>query len=306
MGYTLRLSVKVQAEAPIQGLDAEPSIVVDGITVTVKKDWPWLIFVAQGFESEDAAEDFVKKLKLALYSLALKYHIAFRSAFSKNKVHYLDRQLDPSNRHDGRADADGYCIYPNDKKISFWILNPGRGSGSTGWSFAEEALRSGLVAEPPAIDDKTATAIELYLETFHEASNRARFLTLIMALEIMAPRPKRHDALIAALGGFREKLEFMKQGATEVERREVQGVLSQIGFSEEQSINLRIQQLIRDEAPLEQDAREALARKMKKAYDIRSKIMHHGGNEEVMNVFDDVLTAVKLVLSARLGLSSPI
>lgn len=311
--YTLRISLMVQGEEPIAGLESQQTLVVDGIVVTVKQNWPQLILSACDFDSKVEAEAFLEKIKLAMFNLAVKFNIAYRHSFTHNPVRYFDdpvelgRRLNsmfgvPEAPTDGRADADGYSIYQSRKKISFISFLPGALTTSTGWTSAQASLLEGLQATPRPVDQTTVVARDLYLASFYETSQRARFLTLIMCLEVMAPHPQRHQKLIDVLQDFRTGLKKMRAGSSEAEVREIDGVLSQIGFSKEQSIKLRIQELVRSEALLDADAREALAEKMNAAYAVRSNISHSGDDSNLPNVFGDVLLAVKLVLSARFGL----
>ncbi|SDE30750.1 hypothetical protein [Belnapia rosea] len=311
--YTLRVSIKVQGEKPIAGLESSPTIEVNRIVVTIKQNWPQLILSAHGFQSEIDAEDFLEKVKLALFNLAVKFNIAYRHNFPRNPINYFDGPIALSAHLanilgarsasiDGVAEAEGYSIYESEKKISFIDFQPGNLTTSIGWISAQASLLEGLQATPRLIDPKTAIARDLYLASYYETSQRARFLTLIMCLEVMAPRPKRHQKLIDALRCFRSGLNKLRVNSSKEEEREIEGVLSQIGFSEEQSIKLRIQSLVRSEVPLDISGKEALAERMNTAYKVRSNISHNGDDPNLPNVFDDVLQAVKLVLTTRLGL----
>jgi hypothetical protein len=90
--YTLRVSPKVLGKEPITGLEAEPSITIGQITVTVKQRWPFLIIMAHDFDSEAEAEAFLPQIKGGLWKIAIEHNIAFAPYFERRRIRH---QADP-------------------------------------------------------------------------------------------------------------------------------------------------------------------------------------------------------------------
>jgi Apea-like HEPN len=82
-------------------------------------------------------------------------------------------------------------------------------------------------------------------------------------------------------------------------------LLQEINFKKEKSISRRVESLVFAEAPLVKDARISLAKKVKKAYDLRSRLVHSRAvDSQALNEANETtLKAVKLLLRARLGLA---
>jgi hypothetical protein len=80
--------------------------------------------------------------------------------------------------------------------------------------------------------------------------------------------------------------------------------MREMDFRKETSIRRRVRRLVLDEAPLGEPDRQALAKKVVNAYDLRGAVIHAGaGDPQAMSeAHDTVLQAAKLILRARLGL----
>jgi hypothetical protein len=207
--FTLRVSVKVLGKEPIKGLEGEPSIAVGQITVTVKARWPFLILLARDFASEAEAEAFLTKIKSGLWNIALEHNIAFIPYFERRSITCAEdpeeaaRNLaksfgqpikEPVEPVHGLTEEEGYTIFRSDENIRFIAMGDAHAYVSTGWNNVSKTLAEGFQKARHGIggpDTTLATAIDLYLAQFYETSIRARFLTLMMCLEVLAPVTER-------------------------------------------------------------------------------------------------------------------
>jgi hypothetical protein len=322
--YTLRVSVKVLGKEPIEGLEAEPSIAVGQITVTVKQRWPFLILLAHNFTSEAGAEAFLNQIKCGLWNIAIKHNIAFTPYFERRDItpsadpEQAARNLaktfrqpikEPIEPVHGLTEEEGYTIFPTGENIRYLTLEGGLAYASTGWDAVSQTLAEGLQKaqnRPKGQHTILATAIDLYLAHFYESSIRARFLTLIVCLEVLAPVTERHPGSVLALTDFKHRVKAQLIVVKDAEERDaLKALLREIGFKKETSIRRRLRSLVIAEAPLAQRDRKDFAKKVVKAYDLRGTVVHTGVVElnKLNEAYSTALEAVRLLLRARLGLA---
>jgi hypothetical protein len=153
--YTLRVSLKVLGKERITELEAEPSITVGRITVTVKKRGPLLILLAGDFVSEAEAEEFLPQIKGGLWNIAVQHSIAFAPCFERRSI---TRQADPVQTArnlfgpiegpikpvHGLTDEEGYTIFPSGENIVGIAMGDVRISESTGWDSVSKTLAEGI------------------------------------------------------------------------------------------------------------------------------------------------------------------
>lgn len=323
--YTLRVSVKVHGTMPITGLEKEPTITVGQRTVTVKQRSQYLILLARDFNSEAEAEAFLDQIKAGLWNLAIEYNIAFDADFQRRTIQRPDHPEqaarnvarsfglpieEPVQPLQGLSDEQGYTIFQSDENIRFFAFGTVIAYESTGWENAREALAEGIRNARLRTDGQDiafATAMDLYLSSFYETTIRARFLTLMMCLEVLAPVTQRHPAAVRALCELNGLVDAQVKNENDEEARDaLDALLREIDFKKETSIRRRVRRLILDEAPLGQDANEARAKAVVEAYDLRGTMVHTGvvESDRLREANNTALQAVKLILRARLGLSS--
>jgi hypothetical protein len=149
--FTLRVSVRVKGREPITGLEAETTVMVGPITVTVKQCWPYLIIVARDFDSESDAEAFLDRIKSGLWNLAIEHHVAFNPNFEPQGIARPDNPFelasifpkpleDPVTPIHGLSSEDGYTIFRREENIRFFGSGSVTVHESVGWRGAESAL----------------------------------------------------------------------------------------------------------------------------------------------------------------------
>lgn len=321
--YTLRLSVKTLGQDPVSGLTVEPTFTFGSIRVTAKRRGAYFLLQASDFASEGEAEDFLPRMKRGLWNLALAHNIAFIPFFERRDLTRSEDPIaagrnlatsfgqpadEPVQPVHGVTEEGGYTIFPSGETIRFLALGDVRLTVSTNWEAVARTLTEGI-QHPGALTDERAsglaTAMDLYLTHFYEASIRARLLTLIMALEVLAPVTEKHATAIELLTEFRSSVEAKLACAEDPEARDaLEALLREIDFRKESSIRRRLRRLVLDEAPLDTAGRQALAKKVVAAYDLRGALVHTGaiGSQALSEAHKTVLQSAKSILRARLGL----
>lgn len=320
--YTLRVSVRTLGKTPVAGLESEPTIDVCHVRVTVKQRARFLVLSAGDFASEIDAEAFLPRLKGGLWNLAIEYNIAFTPFFERREItrsqdpvaaaHNLAKSFgipleEPVQPVHGLTEEEGYTIFRSDENIRFLSMGDAELRVSTGWGNVAEALAVGINQVRPRaseIDMNLTTAIDLYLSSFYERSIRARFLTLMMALEVLAPVTEKHEAAVELLASLQEAIDMRLVDEANLDARDaLEALRSETDFRKETSIRRRIRRLVLEEAPLCDVDRQALAKKVVAAYDLRGSVVHTGTLDPnaLAEANETALHALKMMLRSRLG-----
>lgn len=320
--YTLRVSVKLRGEKPILGLEELRTIALGQATVSVRFRNPYLILRAGEFISEREAEEFLPSIKRGLLHVAIKYNLAFRYQFERreitrakdpvaaalnvSKTFSIDEPMEPLH---GLTDEEGYVVLRNDENIRVITMGTPTLTVSTPWEAFSQALAEGAqtVAPPPdRMDAKLSTAIDLFLSNFYESSARARLLTLVTCLEVLAPTLERDPVVVKAIADFKETIAAHAKEANRDQREALADLENEISFKKETSIRRRVRALVMSEAPLPDSIRAEFAKEVVASYDVRSALVHNGliAAPDLHTALDTALRAVKLLLSARLGLQT--
>lgn len=322
--YTLRVSVKTLNKNSVGGLESEPSIEFDQIRVRVKMRDRFLVLSAGDFASESDAEAFLPRLKGGLWNLAIEHNIAFIPFFERRDItrsmdaYATARNLahsfgltaeEPVQPVHGITEEEGYTVFRSDEGIRFLSMGDCTASVSTGWVNVERTLSIGIrqVRQSSAVEDADlAIAIDLYLSSFYESSIRARFLTLVMALEVLAPVTEKHSAAVQLICDLHKAIDKRLEDEVDPEARDaLEALLRETDFRKETSIRRRIRCLVLSDTSLDDDHRKSLAKKAVAAYDLRGSVVHSGATspDKLTEAYETALHVVKLLLRSRLGLS---
>jgi hypothetical protein len=320
--YLLRLAVKLHSINSIAELDDGTEFDVGKIRITLSKNDRYLVLKAAGFETEDDALDFLPHLKAGLWNLALEYNIGFIPDFARRQI---TRPDDPETAGKnlaksfglavtgpvhGLADEGGTLIYLSDEQIRIMSFGTASGYVSTRLQDVIRVIDEGIQTVDPNAISKAGTlttAIDLYLGHFYEQSMRARFLTLMMVLEVLAPVTEKHTVVQELVSAW--KAEIAERLGRVSDPNAVDALKSlerELNFRKETSIRRRIRQLVLDVAPLDVASRNQLARRVVNAYDLRRTLVHSGIVEdfELREAFETALTTVQLLLRTMLGFTS--
>jgi len=206
----------------------------------------------------------------------------------------------------GLANEGGTTIYPADEEIRFFGLE------ATGHvsSPVQEVIRvivDGIMNSDLKVvseDERVATAVDLYLAHFYVSSIRARFLTLMMLLEVLAPVTKRHPVILEMIGRWKAEIEGRLRETQDADALDaLEAIDRELEFRKETSIRRRVRRLVLDSAPLDEPSRRELAKRIVQAYDLCGSLIHSGHvDAQLHEAYTAVLSTVKLLLRGRLGL----
>ena len=322
--YTLRLSVKVLSPLSLSGLDSEQTLMEGKVCVTAKLIGPHLVLHATGFESEAAAQAYLPRLKSGLWSLALEQRIAFKPNFERQHItpapdpYAAGRNLaqacgmaveGPFQPVHGLLDEEGYAIFKAGEYVRSLLFGEASGHIVHPADSVRKALANGIASTPPAdaVDERLATVLDLFLSHFYESSIRARFLTLVTVLEVLAPVTEKHPSAVRLVVALHRKIDDLLMTEADPDARDALDALRrEIDFRKETSIRRRIRSLVLDEPALGDTVeRQDLARRTVTAYDLRSTITHTGAIAEVAlnDAFETIQLVVQRLLLGRLGLA---
>ena len=318
--YTLRLSVKMQSESAIGGLESEPIIEVCDVRISFKQRGQILVLTAADFDSEQEAEAFLPRLKAGLWNLALEHNFAFAPTFARRDITPAEdpvaaaRNLAASFGTDGAqsvhglGDEEGYTVFPSEENIRFLALGVPTVHVTVGWSNAAQTLAAGI-SRPPNLahheDSDLVTALDLYLSSFYETSLRARFLTLMTALEVLAPEIGKHAVAVELIVALHAEVEGRLVRESDPDAIDaLEALKREIDFRKETSIRRRIRHLVLTNVRMGDADKKALSKRVVSAYDLRGSLVHNGATDprELVSAWQSTLQTVKLVLQSRLNL----
>jgi len=190
---------------------------------------------------------------------------------------------------DGYADDDTTIIYPSDRRLARFRGMPASISLSLPASTFLDRLvgeflkpgTAGLLA-----NDRLVTAIELFCDVYREGSQRSRFLTLTMVLEVLA-EPEDKPPIVRALierwdtEASSQMEALVTNGETSDNYKALDSLRRELLFRRDVSIRRRVRRLgeLLDTsfAPPEGATYEELAIL---AYDVRGSLLHTGSVED--------------------------
>lgn len=319
MTYTLRVSVKTASRAPISGIEEPIDIRVAGRPAVFRLRNRHLIVRISGFATESDAESFLPRVQAGFWNIALVKHVAFVPEFRRSDITFAqnpveagknlarDWGIDDSSPVHGLGNEGGFAIFRTDQNI--WFMGGGEMTASTSLPFDQVAPVFGEavdIADSVAIDDpKFSTAMSLFLGQFFEFSMRARLLTLMMVLEVLAPDMPKHKVALEMLEQLSKDIDDRLRICTDQEEHiALESLKREFDFRKETSIRRRVRELVMSDAGLRYCDRQQLARDIVRAYDLRGKMVHTGiaEEQEVNTAFETVFQVTKALLRGRLGL----
>lgn len=184
----------------------------------------------------------------------------------------------------------GLVIYYDPGGTRFAKVNPATMTVHTCTDDFIEALRNGL-AYVNEFNDKHVLALELYSATKFESSTRARFLTLLTVVEVLAVRTPRADVGLQLLSRWREDL-----ATSHLPHKEKQQLTSSLRDLEKASIGASCRELLR--SILGTEAESAFS----KWYKARGELVHSGQTSldlrTAIGPLDQTVTDLLLSVSA--------
>ena len=313
--YTVRTPFRVPTKTRISSDEFATS---DGrLSWSIKSNDPYHILTVDGFLSEQEATTFVERLPAALAHLLLERGIVADAALRPRAITYFPDPVAAAENFsqsfgvtfdaplDGLIDGSAVAIYPSEKRLR--IITGGFGSVYSTMP-AQHALEIVLAGANFAgalrlnSDPKLSTALELYGAYFTEHSARARFLTLIMALEALTMPTKKSKIALDLLSRWRVETRSIIQSIAgyDADVASLEALERELLFRQEDSIGIQIRKVVDYELRSDSDVTEQV-REAKRLYNLRSTLVHEGFLDAsiLVNATSSAKTLVHRVLSSR-------
>jgi hypothetical protein len=314
MPYTVRFPFQLTRSSSLGGLENPISHTAQGLTFKLARQGEWLILTVSDFGLENQAEEFVGRVWAGLAQVLLERSIAFEASTAIDKpviaanpaeaainLGFMDGQL-----VHGLVEGSIPSVFQTDLKIkaitmgapSVLITTPASDFLST---LVNGALQPNSHQLP--LHERLRTAMDLYSSYWYEASPKARFLTLVMALEALTTPRKKEKLVLDLLDKWKGEVDELrnKVHTGSDEDHALEAISRELLFREESSIRSRVRELVLGTlAPQGKDGAAADAKRALAAYDARSVLIHEGtidptvlakASTDAREVLQKVLTA---------------
>lgn len=267
-----------------------------GRTCEISEEPNQYVLTATGFESEDAAANFLPKICAGLIWFGLKHSVGLRfspeatpvNLFDNPKSIAEDSMVSPIaskagwHEYDGHYDSDKTVIRPDHKRLFVFRAGSVTARLDTPVSILSSAMFEGMSfsrAEQVLCAPKLRLASEVYLSSHFESTPTASFLSRITTLEILAteasavePVGTMVDRFIGEAKDARERVE------DPAVQSEFDSLISRLANLRNRSIKSQLRRLV--EETLRTDAEitdsTAVSREISDLYDLRSILVHSG------------------------------
>lgn len=243
---------------------------------------PFKRFVAEaiGFNSAGTAEAEGLRLALAFLWAAASRHFPL----------YLDYStVLPVTVYDRTSESGGLSVRAH-----------GRVTLNMGLASLIDQMDQVLERQDP-IDRALLLSLELFAGARLELTERARFITLVSALEPLAEQQTLPDGVATLVGGFLSELGRTKLPTDDLNgpNRLRQSLMGRIRSLKRESVRQAILRTVQELLP---DDPETVAA-VDEAYALRSQMLHEGGNDPYLSKRSQKLTSIlRRLYSVRLDL----
>jgi hypothetical protein len=295
MPYAFRLRVVFPPGRGISAVedDAMPMAVLPGegaeVTLHAWTAHPLnateLIIKGFGYESSEEARSRGERIQRALRATGAELHLPMDFGPDRARSFFFTRGLELLRERgvlrDEQVESDVHGLHVFEHGEQRVVFGPGDAHPTMSRPVVDvlSALERWLDALP-AIDERLALAIDLRFLAEFEKSTRARFVTVMTSLEVLAdqrPRPEvaaRHvEALISSTRTLKNKTD--SDG-----RRALDSLLGALEGLRVQSITSAVGDLVRTHAPGLVVDNVPADRFAVRCYSIRSDLVHEGRSEE--------------------------
>jgi hypothetical protein len=296
------------------------------IQLTLELSPPYVVLRAEPFPSEEAAAEFLPRLWGAVAWMSVDLVTGFAAEMTPDAVTYAD---DPDKAAENLSKSFGLAIegpvhglvngnFPSILPLGKTIRTITAGDASLIVSRGREqvaaSLAEGLRVPGTATvygDERLKTAIELFSDSDRESSVRSKFVTLISALEVLAPPILKHPIAQQLIDEFKDQASQMMATTAEgsEERHALESLQRELLFRREASIRSRVRELVLAGLPssLPGAERELRTRRAVSAYDDRGRLLHDGtlANEDLVKGYEVARSLVRDLLLARMQSAGP-
>jgi hypothetical protein len=321
MTFTLRVPVRTLGKEPIPGITDTDAVSIGGTSVKLEAKPPHLAVVASGFATQEDAEAFLPRAVFGLWALVVRWNVAFRADLRLQRVQYTSDPVAAGNNLaasfggqggppvDALIDISDTVVYRSDARVRWLGMGEVSAIVQTPPHLALPFFKAAVLREDAAEvlnDPRLCSVLDLFNAYFYETSLRAKFLTLVMILEVLAPAIPKHPRVQQLIGEFKMRVgsELTTESDTDT-RHALDSLDRELTFRRETSIRRRVRQLLRDEfADETASERERLERDAVEAYDARGTLVHTGTLPDAVlsDAQQKAWLLVRKILGRRLGI----
>lgn len=315
MTFTLRQPFYVAPGKQVDGYDAD-STCIDGRSYRFLYEAPLHIVLVDGFRDEDAALTYRPRLLTSLYWASVDRDLGISFEPEIGRVLYPDdpeaagrniaaqKKSAPRRIEAAIANSHFACAYRTDTENYMSKMRVGGCSVVSGTPLA--AFKASLAAGIPRLkagvedDSRLSTALALFSARLEEHSLNARFITLVMALEVLAETGERPPVAKDLIKECCEVLARHRKQAAPEEIASIESLEGAVRQLKRSSITSGICAVVARVLPDEE-------KRVREIYKLRSTLVHEGdaSEREVAKAFADATRIVAAVLKSRMTHPSP-
>jgi hypothetical protein len=309
--YTLRFPFSLPPGREIRITEKYGEL--DGLNYSFKKQDRFYVITINGFPTEDTAKLYINNVWAGLMWVLLHRGLPPDAVFELGKIVYAEEPNQAEKNYGFKDPVDGFidgswpAVYPTVKRIV--IETAGQIAPIQTYSTDDviDYFLKGVAfpeSEKVINDVKLRVALELWGAYFKETSANARFLTLVMALETLAPSTFKKQLVIELLDRWKEDVDELKK-KNELDSEDaisLDDLSRELLFRKEVSIrqSIRILVLTTLQSNSDEDA-PSMSEKAVQVYDHRSTLVHKGKLEPpvLSQAISDAKNIVERVLRVR-------
>jgi len=257
------------------------------------KDSMKFIIEGHGFSTEKKACEGESKARNALMWYCTKFYSGVK--FKEEKMRFTEFALKKMSDESGARILNYKSrnnVYSDDKPTRFLSGSVEMYKSCQVNSFIK-IFQQGLNIK---LNDKENLGFELYNAYAFESSIRAKFLTLIIAIESLLGRPKRNDKTV----GYIESLVKQTKNQTELKKNDMDSLVGCLEELKYQSISSRAKSLIKKYLKSKKYNGKSAEIFFSECYKIRSDIIHTGKPPEKIKDFRKITVELYKMVSALL------
>lgn len=296
---------------------------LSGVRASLEPHLPYVVLNLEGFECESDAAEALPFAWGAVMLASVLSGWGFQAETTMDGVTYAkdpDRAaqnlrnsfgIPISGPVDGLVNGNLPAVLPADKNIRYITavdINVRQSIAASSITPHLERALSNREAGRIFGDERLKLALELWSDYHRERSLRAKFLTLVMALEVLAPPTTKHRVAQSIVDRWDTELasELQRYAEDSEEREAIDSLRREVAFRRERSIRSRVRKHILEVvgAVSADEARET-AQMAVRAYDLRGSLLHTGAltPTELSDGHGAALKALRTVLLASFGMS---
>jgi len=242
------------------------ALILKSVGAAKIKDSENLALIGSGFPSEVEARKIGIRLKQTLLILGARFRRGI-DVGREEKKGGIGKSIKDAAKKAGRIlldDVHGLMTFSEELPVNFIsISSPTIIISKSAQMFIDDLTR--IYNSVPELTHKQTLALELYAMSHFESSSRARFITLVSAIEALSLRKKRSKSELEYLDAL-----IQQTNESELGKFSKQSLVNALSNLRDESISKACRNLIRNHL-----GKEAMSQ-FQIFYDVRSSILHSG------------------------------